>query len=163
MPTFYNHYDPLKVKWQRVTDPNCTAFHVDFEYSLLGYDLPSGRLDMMLRYAKGGHCRRHRHRASTMTLVLEGEQHLDEFQPDGSTKRIVRKTGEYAIAPVDALVHDEWGGENGGVVIYSLHAPDGILFEMFNEDMSESWTTSIEEFVESWESGKTYGWRQATD
>jgi hypothetical protein len=163
MPIIYNEYDPQKVDWKRVTDPSIKSFNVDFEYSLLGYDLPSGRLDMMLRYPKGGHCRRHRHRASTMTLVLEGEQHLDEIQPDGSTKRIVRKKGEYAISPVDALVHDEWGGENGGVVIYSLHAPDGIIFEMFNEDMSESWTTSIEEFVENWENGKIYGWRPGAD
>jgi hypothetical protein len=159
MPLIYNHYDPQKVDWRHVTDPSCKAFHVEFYYSLLGYDLPSGRLDMMLRYVKGGHCRRHRHRASTMTLVLEGEQHLDELQPDGTTKRIVRKKGDYALAPVDALPHDEWGGENGGVVIYSLHAPDGIIFEYFNQDMSATWTTSIPEFVESWKSGSIYGWR----
>jgi len=159
MTAIVTHYDPESVTWIHVTDPSCTAFHVDFEYSLLGYDLESGRLDMLLRYPKGGHCRRHRHRASTMTLVLEGEQHLDEFQPDGTTKRIVRKKGDYALAPVDALPHDEWGGETGGTVIYSLHAPDGVIFEYFNEDMTATWTTSIAEFVESWDSGSVYGWR----
>ncbi len=158
MTALFNHYDPEKVKWLHVTDPSNTSYHVDFEYSLLGYDLASGRLDMMLRYINQGHCRRHRHRASTMTLVLEGEQHLDELQPDGTRKRIVRKKGDYALAPVDALPHDEWGGEHGGTVIYSLHAPDGIIFEFYSEDMTRTWTTSIEEYVESWNKGADYGW-----
>ncbi|MBT7648342.1 MAG: hypothetical protein HN768_14975 [Rhodospirillaceae bacterium] len=159
MTAFFNHYDPEKVTWLHVTDPGNTSYQVDFEYSLLGYDLESGRLDMLLRFIKQGHCRRHRHRASTMALVLEGEQHLDELQPDGTTKRIVRKKGDYALTPVDALPHDEWGGEDGGTVIYSLHAPDGIIFEFYNEDMTETWTTSIEEYVEKWNNGKVYGWR----
>ena len=159
MTVLFNQYHPDKVEWRRVTDPSCTEFHVEFDYSLLGYDVPSQRLDMMLRYINNGHCRRHRHIASTMTLVLEGEQHLNELQPDGSRKHIVRRQGEYALSPVDALPHDEWGGDEGGVVIYSLHAPNGVIFEYFNEDMTETWTTSIEEFVQSWENGSVYGWR----
>ena len=75
MPVISNSFDLLSVEWRRVTDPGNKDFKVDFEYSLLGYDLPSGRLDMLLRYGKqGGHCRRHRHVAATVTLVLEGEQ-----------------------------------------------------------------------------------------
>ena len=68
-----NTFDFDTVEWRRVTDPEETADKIDFEFSLLGYDIPSGRLDMLLRYADGrGHCRRHRHVASTMTMVLEG-------------------------------------------------------------------------------------------
>ena len=52
-----------------------------------------------------------------MTLVLEGEQHLAELQPDGTSKSIVRKKGNCALASVDALVHDEWGGDDGGGVV----------------------------------------------
>ena len=39
---------------------------------------------MLLRYGKGGYCRRHRHVASTVTLVLEGEQFLEEMLPDSA-------------------------------------------------------------------------------
>ena len=60
MPTISRRFDLQAVEWRRVTDPGVTAFRVDFEYSLLGYDLPSGRLDMLLRYGPGCHCRRHR-------------------------------------------------------------------------------------------------------
>ena len=82
MPAISTSYNLDAVEWRRVTDPDCKSFRVDFEYSLLGYDLPSGRLDMLLRYGKGGHCRPHRHVAATVTLVLEGEQFLKESLPD---------------------------------------------------------------------------------
>ena len=157
MPIISNSFDLQSVEWRRVTDPNCKDFRVDFEYSLLGYDLPSGRLDMLLRFGKRGHCRRHRHVASTVTLVLEGEQLLTEMLPDGTTRAIHRKKGDYALSPADALPHDEYGGDDGGTVLLSMTAPDGILFEYFDEDMKNSWTLSIEEYVDAWNTGKTYG------
>ena len=84
-------FDLNKVEWRHITDPDCKEFNVDFEYSLLGYNIPNGRLDMLLRYGNLGHCRRHRHVASTMTMVLEGEQHLAEWQPDGSKNPFIVK------------------------------------------------------------------------
>jgi len=161
MPIVSPQFDFEKVEWRRVTDPRCTAFTVDFEYSLLGYDIPTGRLDMLLRYANGGHCRRHRHIASTVTMVLEGEQFLTEMLPDGSTKSVHRKQGDYALAPADAHPHDEYGGDNGGTVLLSMTAPDGVLFEYFDESMHNSWTVSIDEYVASWNKGSIHGSRPA--
>ena len=155
MPVISKSFE--SVEWRRVTDPNCKDFRVDFEYSLLGYDMPSGRLDMLLRYGKGGHCRRHRHVASTVTLVLEGEQFLKEMLPDGTTKSVHRKKGDYALAPADAHPHDEHGGEEGATVLLSMTAPDGIIFEYFDENMENGWTLSIAEYVESWNNGTVYG------
>ena len=157
MPVISKSFDLQSVEWRRVTDPTCKDFRVDFEYSLLGYDLPSGRLDMLLRYAKGGHCRRHRHVASTVTLVLEGEQFLEEMLPDGTTKSVHRKKGDYALAPADAHPHDEHGGDEGATVMLSMTAPDGILFEYFDENMSNGWTLSITDYVQSWTNGTVYG------
>ena len=159
MPVVSKRFDLQSVEWRRVTDLSCKSFTVDFEYSLLGYDLPSGRLDMLLRYGKDGHCRRHRHVASTATLVLEGEQSLTELLPDGTTKSVHRKQGDYALAAADAHPHDEWGGEEGGTVLLSMTASDGILFEYFDENMGNGWTVSIEEYVESWNNGAVYGAR----
>ena len=157
MPSISGSFDLNTVEWRRITDPTCTAFLVDFEYSLLGYDLATGRLDMLLRYGKGGHCRRHRHVASTVTLVLEGEQILKEQCADGSTRLIHRKKGDYALAPADALPHMEHGGEQGGTVLLSMSAPDGVLFEYFDDDMNSTGTVSIEEYVDSWNKGTIYG------
>ncbi len=157
MPVIANSFDPETVEWRRVTDPDCKEFKVDIEYSLLAYDLPTGRLDMLLRFAKGGHCRRHRHIASTVTLVLEGEQFLTEMLPDGTTRSVHRKKGDYALAPADAHPHDEYGGDEGGTVLLSMTATDGVLFEYFDESMTTRWTVSIEEYVESWNNGTIHG------
>jgi hypothetical protein len=157
MPVISKSFDLQSVEWRRVTDPDCKAFRVDFEYSLLGYDLPSGRLDMLLRYGKEGHCRRHRHVASTVTLVLQGEQFLTEMLPDGTTKIIHRKKGDYALAAADAHPHDEHGGQEGGTVLLSMTALNGILFEYFDENMENGWTLSIEEYIDSWNRRAVYG------
>mgnify|MGYP001261584770 FL=1 len=151
------HYDAESIEWRRVIDNSSAELRVDFEYSLLGYNIQAQRLDMLLRFPPGGHCRRHQHVASTVTLVLAGEQHLAEWQEDGTIKSIVRKKGEYAISGSDALIHDEWGGEKGGTVIYSLHAPNNILFRYFDEDMKNPRNLTINEFIESWENGSVYG------
>lgn len=157
MPALSRSFDLASVEWRRVTAPEYKRFLVDFEYSLLGYDLPSGRLDMLLRYGKGGHCRPHRHVASTVTLVLEGEQFLEEVQPDGRIRHVHRRKGDYALAPADARPHDEHGGESGGTVLLSMTAQDGILFEYFDENMQNGWTLSIEEYVDAWNKGTAYG------
>ena len=160
MPVISTSYDLDTVEWRRITDPESRAFRVDFEYSLLGYDLASGRLDMLLRYGDGGHCRPHRHVAATATLVLEGEQFLEEKLPDGTVRHVHRKKGDYALAAADAHPHDEHGGENGGTVLLSMTAKDGILFEYFDEHMQNGWTVSIDEYVESWNKGTRYGSRR---
>lgn len=157
MPIVSESFDVETVEWRRVLDTQCADFLVDFEYSLLGYDVPTGRLDMLLRYGEGGHCRRHRHIASTATLVLEGEQFLTEQLPDGTTKSVHRKKGDYALAATDAHPHVEHGGAHGGMVLLSMTAPDGRLFEYFDEHMNSLGTVSIVEYVDSWNRGITYG------
>jgi len=157
MPIVSDSFDFDTVEWRRVRDTSCDDFLVDFEYSLLGYDLPSGRLDMLLRYGEGGHCRRHRHIASTVTLVLEGEQFLTEKLPDGTTRSVHRKKGDYALAAADAHPHDEHGGTKGGTVLLSMTTTDGRLFEYFDENMNSLGGVSIAEYVDSWNRGVAYG------
>lgn len=157
MPAIAASYDPHRVEWRRITDPACPDFRVDFDYSLLGYDLAAGRLDMLLRYGPRCHCRRHRHVAATATLVLEGEQCLKEWLPDGTTRSVHRRRGDYALAPGDAHPHDEWGGEEGGTVLLSMTSPSGVLFEYFDARMENRWTVSIAEYVASWNQGTAYG------
>ncbi|MBM3395324.1 MAG: hypothetical protein FJY37_11935 [Betaproteobacteria bacterium] len=158
MPRIGTSVDPNTVIWRRVTDPACSEFKVDFEYSLLGYDLAAGRLDMLLRYGQGyGHCRRHRHVALTTTLVLEGEQHVTDVHPDGTRHTVSRKQGDYALAPADALPHLEHGGEQGGTVLLSMSAPDGVLFEYLDENLRSTHQLSIQEFADAWNQGVPFG------
>jgi hypothetical protein len=158
MPKLSDSFDPQSVEWRRISDPREPEFKIDFEYSLLGYDLPSGRLDMLLRFeGNGGHCRRHRHIASTVTLILEGEQHVTEMRPDGATEMVIRKQGAYALAGIDALPHLERGGPDGCTLLLSLQAPDGKLFEYFDQNLESSRILTIEQYVESWDEELVHG------
>ena len=159
MPRISKTFDLDAVEWRHMADPKETEFLIDFEYSLLGYDIPSGRLDMLLRFkGNGGHCRRHRHIAATVTLGLEGEQHVTEHDTDGTvTKSAVRKKGEYALAEADADSHMERGGPDGGTVLLSMSAPDGRLFEYFDRDGNSIKVLTITEYVKSWNRGLVPG------
>ena len=74
-----------------------------------------------------------------------------------STKNIHRKKGDYALATADAHPHDEHGGDDGGTIMLSMTAVDGLLFEYFDENMANGWTLSIQEFVDSWDKGVIHG------
>ncbi|CAE7836085.1 gstB [Symbiodinium microadriaticum] len=132
-------YDPDKVEWHHIQEPvDETGYLVDYQYSILGYDYDTGRLDMMMRFKPGqGHCERHRHVASTTTLILQGEQHLTEPDGKGGTKQVIRKAGDYALTGPDAVPHLEKGGPDGCTLLLSLHAPDGILFEIIDENFNK--------------------------
>lgn len=154
MKTLSTRFDPETAEWVHVSDPDFEEYKIDYEYSILGYDHSSRRLDMLLRFrGNGGHCLRHRHVATTATLVLEGEQHLEEYLPDGTKRKRIRKAGDYALSGSDSCPHMERGGPDGCTLFMSLHAPDGILFEYMDEDLSNVRTSTVEQYVERWKNG----------
>lgn len=153
MNVISRRFDPETVEWHHIKEPaESESYQVNYEYSILAYDTDAGRLDMMMRFKPGsGYCERHNHVASTSTLILKGEQHLREIQPDGSEKDIVRKAGDYALAGNDALPHLECGGPDGCILILSLHAPDGVLFGVYDEGFNRVAESTIEQFVQRWD------------
>ena len=154
-----NTFDPKDVDWRNYNDKSNTDFTINFDYSLLGYDLEFNRLDMLLRYPQDNcFCRRHRHVASTVTLVLEGEQNIMEMKEDGSRNYINRKKGEYAISRADALPHLENGGKKGGTVLLSMTTSNNkILFEYFDKNFKNSWFVTLNQYIDSWKKNTTYG------
>ena len=151
MEKFTESFDASRVEWQTIKGNPDDLFKIHYDYSLLGYDLASGKLDMLLRFhADGGHCERHHHVAATTTLVLSGEQHLAERQVDGSTVNIIRRAGDYALATNDALPHVENGGPAGGVVLLSMQTDNGILFRFYDENNNSVGELRIDAFVQGW-------------
>ncbi len=154
MQALSKHFDPDQAKWIHVCDPEFDGYKLDYEYSILGYDLIGNRLDMLLRFTgNGGHCLRHRHVATTATLVLKGEQHLSEYEPDGTMKTIVRKAGEYALSGKDSHAHLERGGPEGATIFMALYAPDGVLFEYMDAHLGNVTRATVEEYVQRWQNG----------
>ena len=141
-----------RYKWREVTGEPDQSFKIRHDYTILGYDLAAGTLDMLVRWkGDGGHCPIHRHTSTTTVLVIEGEQHLWDIHPDGTRgKPRVRRAGDYALTVGDALPHLECGGAEGGVVFFGNHSNDGRLYEIFDEDMNLVLDVTMELLVADW-------------
>ena len=145
-------FDPSRYKWRKVQGEPGLSYKVHHDYTILGYDLAAGTLDMIVRWeGDGGHCPIHRHVATTTVLVLDEEQHLWDLHPDGTRgEHRVRRAGDYALTVSDALPHMERGGERGGVVFFGNHSADGLLYEFFDEDMSLIGDITMESLIADW-------------
>lgn len=159
-----NFFDPDQYRWREVTGEPGLSYEVRHDYTILGYDLAAGTLDMVVRWAgDGGHCPIHRHTATTTILVIEGEQHLWDLHPrmgqgvdKGFEKSFekgvekVRHAGDYALTVADALPHLERGGERGGVVFFGNHSSDGRLYEILDENLKVVVDVTMELLVADW-------------
>ena len=145
------HYE--RYRWREVTGGPELSYKVRHDYTILGYDVAAGTLDMVVRWAgDGGHCPIHRHTSTTTILVLAGEQHLWDLHPDGTRgARKVRRAGDYALTVGDGLPHLERGGPEGGIAFFGNHCNDGILYELLDEDMKVVAQVTLESLVADWQ------------
>ncbi len=146
-------FDPSRHKWREVTGDPGLSYKVRHDYTILGYDLGAGTLDMVVRWTDdGGHCPIHRHVATTTVLVLGGEQHLWDIHPDGTRgAQRVRHAGDYALTVGDAHPHLERGGSAGGLVFFGNHSRDGRLYEITDEAGKFIADVTMESLVADWQ------------
>jgi hypothetical protein len=139
-------------KWREVTGEPGGAYEIRHDYTILGYDLAAGTLDMLVRWkGDGGHCPIHRHTSTTTVLVIAGEQHLWDLSPDGTRgAERVRRAGDYALTVGEQLPHLERGGDQGGVVFFGNHSTDGLLYELYDDDMNVVADVTMELLVDDW-------------
>ena len=145
-------FDCSRYKWREVTGDPELSYKVHHDYTILGYDLDAGTLDMVVRWqGDGGHCPIHRHLATTTVLVVDGEQHLWDLHPDGTRDEPkVRRAGDYALSVGDPLPHLERGGAEGGVVFFGNHSNTGVLYEILDEDLKVLADVTMERLIADW-------------
>ncbi len=145
-------FDPDRHRWREVVGGPELSYKVRHDYTILGYDLAAGTLDMVVRWAgDGGHCPIHRHTATTTVLVIEGEQHVWDLQPNGDrADPKVRCAGDYALTVGDALPHLERGGPAGGIAFFGNHSSDGRLYEILDEDLKVVVDVTMESLIDDW-------------
>lgn len=149
-----NAFDPSLYKWREVVGTPDLSYKVRHDYTVLGYNVAAGTLDMMVRWAgDGGHCPLHRHTATTTVLVIDGEQHLTDVLADGSPgEHKVRTAGDYALSVGDdQRPHFERGGEAGGLAFFGAHCADGRLYQLLDEDLKVIADVTIETLVADWQ------------
>ena len=103
-------------------------YHIDYSLALLGADPKAGRCEFLVRWESDAYCHYHRHIGDTTILVLEGEHHVVETSPTETVHK-TRTAGHYAHNP-GGDVHMEYAGPQGTLVYFSMHTPDGRLFDI---------------------------------
>jgi hypothetical protein len=147
-----SEFDVSKLQWMEISGDGSTSYRIHQEISVLGFDRDAGTLDMLILFDdQGGHCPAHRHLTTTSILVLEGEQHVRDMNPDGEVVEKVRKAGEYHLTSGDPYPHMECAGPEGALVFFSHHADDGRLYDLVDEDGKVLVTVTIDSLVERWE------------
>jgi hypothetical protein len=149
--------DPNRYRWREVTGEPGGSVYIRHDYTILGWNLAAGTLDMLVRWrGDGGHCPIHRHTSTTTVLVLDGEQHLWDLGPDGARlEHRVRRAGDYALTAGEALPHLECGGLQGGLVFFGNHSPDGTLYEVYDDAMHLVMDVTMELLVADWQANAT--------
>lgn len=101
---------------------------------VLGVNETRQKVDLYFRLTPGARCPGHRHVGPTDTLVVEGEHRTWEQGPDGTWHLDqVRPAGFFGGNEGDHL-HSEEGGPEGAIVLLSMQAIDGVIWETFNDD-----------------------------
>ena len=150
-------FDPSRYCWKEVTGRPGSRHKIHHDYTILGFDRDAATLDMVVRWqGDGGHCPIHRHAATTSVIVLAGEQHLWDVEPDGAIgNHRFRRAGDYALTADDQKPHLERGGPEGGLVYFGSR-PDssaGLLYEIYDGDMNVVAEITIDSLVADFETG----------
>ena len=147
-----NPFHADRYRWREVVGDPAGPYKIRHDYTILGFDVAAGTLDMLVRWAgDGGHCPIHRHVSTTTVMVLEGEQHLIDLNADGShgTSKL-RRAGDYALTVGDTLPHLEFGGPEGGIAFLGNHCADGLRYQLYDDDMNAAVDVTIESLVADW-------------
>ena len=114
-------------------------------YFVLDVDEPRGMVDMLMRFSPHAKCVPHRHVGPTRTLVIDGEHRM--FSPDAANGAIGdrRPAGTFSRNSGDES-HIEGGGPEGAVILLSMTAVDGVVYEILNEDLAVERIITLDDF-----------------
>jgi hypothetical protein len=88
----------------------------------------------------------HRHLVNTTSTVLQGKHHVIDIEKGEEIEHKVRLAGDYVHKPAGD-VHMEYAGPDGSLVFFNMYAPDGRLFDIFDNDENVLMPVSIEDIV----------------
>ncbi len=122
-----HHLDDTAITWRPFPVFGGLSFWV------LGVNDVRQKVDIFFRMAPYARCPVHRHVGPTDTLVVEGEHRTYARRADGWELDEVRAPGFFASNEGDHL-HTEEGGPDGTILMLSMTAVDGVIWEVQADD-----------------------------
>lgn len=134
-----NRIDDSAITWRQFPGYEGLYFWV------LGVNETRQQVDLYFRLAPGARCPSHRHVGPTDTLVVEGEHRTWELRDGDWHLDQVRPPGFFGTNEGDHL-HSEEGGTEGAIVLLSMQAVDGVIWETFDDDQQLVDTATLGDF-----------------
>ena len=120
-----NLLDVDNIQWKHYQEGDAFDYPINYSDAVLNAR-EDGRLEILVRWEPNCYCHFHRHTAETSSVVLKGELHVTDFDPEtgeeSGTK--VRGVGDY-VHKEPGHVHMERGGPEGALVLFNIYAPEG--------------------------------------
>jgi hypothetical protein len=94
-----NLFDNKNLKWRRFVGDDSFDYPIDYEAALLNIR-DDGHVDLLYRWAPNSYCHFHRHTAETTSVVLDGELHVVNIDPNTgaeSAKRVITRIKNRAM------------------------------------------------------------------
>lgn len=138
-------FSPDSIEWIHLEGGSDFDYPIDYWIAVLGAQPEAGRIDFLVKWEPDAYCHYHRHVGETTSLVLEGEHHIVEITATETIHK-TRTRGHYAKNPPGDL-HMEYAGPEGSVLLFSMQADDGRLFEILDRDDNVLVTATIESLL----------------
>lgn len=139
-------FDLDTVQWYRLVGGADFDYPVNYAVAVVDADVAAGRIELLVKWEPNAYCHYHSHLGTTRSAVLRGEQHLVETRPHERVHKVRRAGFQGAIA--DGDTHMEYAGPEGLTMLFSIHAEDGRLFDLLDQDGKVFATATIEDLVE---------------
>ena len=136
--------DDRHITWRPFRGPAGLSFWV------LSVNETRQHVDMLFRLDPFARCVPHRHVGPTTTLVVEGEHRTYAHSSGAWTIDEVRPPGTFDAHDGDST-HIEEGGPDGAIIVLSMQAVDGVIWELLDERGCVTDATTVEGFVRAWE------------
>ncbi len=116
-------------------------------YSIQSVDRELNRVDMLMKFDPDTNCVPHTHVGVTKTLVLEGEHRIYKPGPDGAPGAPdIRPAGTFSESRGDET-HVEGGGPDGAVILLSMQAVEGDVYDILREDLTLDRKITLDNFA----------------
>ncbi|MEQ8659279.1 MAG: hypothetical protein RLW62_00530 [Gammaproteobacteria bacterium] len=139
-------FDLAAVHWMHLRGGAEFDYPIDYAYAVASADPAAGRIELLVRWEADAYCHYHRHLGTTTASVIAGEQHIIEERAHETVYKV--RTAGFTGPVADGDVHMEHAGPDGLTMLFSVHAPDGRLFDLLDADGNTLLGVSIADVVE---------------
>lgn len=131
LPRPANRIDDSAITWRPFPEYEGLYFWV------LGVNEARQKVDIYFRLAPGARCPAHRHVGPTDTLVVEGVQKTWRWLGDGNWELDQERPANTFAGNEGDHFHSEEGGPEGCVILLSMQAVDGVIWEVYDPSGSD--------------------------